>query len=143
MDSCTLQQLLTYIAGMLLAGMYSIVLMQKIRLAVFKMAIDKHGKPDIINSDQGSQFTCALWTEFVDEETKIKISMDGRGRATDNIFIERFWRTLKQDYVYLHPAESGTELYKGLRGYIIYYNNQKSHQGIGRITPAKLYHQAA
>jgi putative transposase len=111
-------------------------------LGVLKLAIDKHGKPDIINSDQGSQFTCALWTEFIDE-AKIKISMDGRGRATDNIFIERFWRTLKQDYVYLHPAESGTELYKGLRRYIIYYNNQKSHQGIGRITPAKLYHQAA
>ena len=55
-------------------------------LEVLKMAIDKHGKPDIINSDQGSQFTCALWTEFVDE-AKIKISMDGRGRATDNIFI--------------------------------------------------------
>ena len=101
-----------------------------------------HGKPKIINSDQGSQFTCALWTEFVDK-AEITISMDGRGRATDNIFIERFWRTLKQDYVYLNPAESGTDLYRGLRGYIIYYNNQKSHQGIGRITPAKLYHQAA
>ena len=111
-------------------------------LEVLKQAIASNGKPEIINSDQGSQFTCALWTEFVDK-AEIKISMDGRGRATDNIFIERFWRTLKQDYVYLNPAESGTELYKGLRGYIIYYNNQKSHQGIGRISPAKLYHQAA
>jgi putative transposase len=78
-------------------------------LEVLKQAIDQHGKPEIINSDQGSQFTCALWTEFVDK-AGITISMDGRGRATDNIFIERFWRTLKQDYVYLHPAESGTEL---------------------------------
>jgi putative transposase len=111
-------------------------------LEVLKQAIAMHGKPKIINSDQGSQFTCALWTEFVDK-AKITISMDGRGRATDNIFIERFWRTLKQDYVYLNPAETGTELYKGLRGYILYYNTQKSHQGIGRITPTKLYHQAA
>jgi putative transposase len=111
-------------------------------LEVLKQAIAMHGKPKIINSDQGSQFTCALWTEFVDK-AEIKISMDGKGRATDNIFIERFWRTLKQDYVYLNPAETGTELYKGLRGYIIYYNTQKSHQGIGRISPAKLYHQAA
>ncbi len=111
-------------------------------LEVLKQAIAQHGKPEIINSDQGSQFTCALWTEFVDK-AEIKISMDGRGRATDNIFIERFWRTLKQDYVYLNPAESGTELYRGLRKYILYYNNQKSHQGIGRISPAKLYHQAA
>ena len=58
-------------------------------LEVLKMAIDKHGKPDIINSDQGSQFTCALWTEFADE-AKIKISMDGRGRATDNILSSGF-----------------------------------------------------
>ena len=64
-------------------------------LEVLKQAIAKNGKPEIINSDQGSQFTCALWTEFVDK-AKIKISMDGRGRATDNIFIERFWRTLNR-----------------------------------------------
>ena len=111
-------------------------------LEVLKQAIASNGKPEIINSDQGSQFTCALWTEYVDN-AEIKISMDGRGRATDNIFIERFWRTLKQDYVYLNPAESGTDLYRGLKNYILYYNNQKSHQGIGRISPAKLYHQAA
>ena len=77
------------------------------------------------------------------EQAGIKISMDGRGRATDNIFIERFWRTLKQDYVYLNPAESGTELYLGLKGYINYYNNHKTHQGIGRIIPVKLYKQVA
>ena len=111
-------------------------------VSVLKQAIEAHGKPDIINSDQGSQFTCALWTEFVDK-AEIQISMDGRGRATDNIFIERFWRTLKQDYVYLRPAESGTELFLGLKKYVTYYNNHKTHQGIGRITPVKLYQQVA
>ena len=111
-------------------------------LSVLKQAMYQYGKPEIINSDQGCQFTCALWTEFV-EQAGIKISMDGRGRATDNIFIERFWRTLKQDYVYLNPAESGTELYLGLKGYINYYNNHKTHQGIGRIIPVKLYKQVA
>ena len=111
-------------------------------LSVLKQAIEQYGKPEIINSDQGCQFTCALWTEFV-EQAGIKISMDGRGRATDNIFIERFWRTLKQDYVYLNPAESGTELYQGLKGFINYYNNHKTHQGIGRVTPGQLYKQAA
>ena len=111
-------------------------------LEVLKRAIDRYGKPEIINSDQGSQFTCALWTEYVDN-AGIKISMDGKGRAIDNIFIERLWRTAKQDYVYLHPAENGSELYSGLRNFFIYYNTRKAHQGIGRITPEKLYNQAA
>lgn len=69
--------------------------------------------------------------------------MDSKGRATDNIFIERFWRTLKQDYVYLRPADSGTELFFGLKKYVNYYNNHKTHQGIGRITPVGLYKQVA
>jgi putative transposase len=111
-------------------------------LEVFKRAIEEHGKPEIINSDQGSQFTCPLWTEFADQEG-VRISMDGKSRALDNIYIERFWRTLKRDYVYLNPAENGTELFKGIKGYISYYNNTKSHQGIGRISPVKLYKQVA
>ena len=78
-------------------------------LYVLKMAIENHGKPEIINSDQGSQFTCALWIEYV-ESKDIRISMDGRGRATDNIFIERLWRTVKRDYIYILPADNGTEL---------------------------------
>lgn len=111
-------------------------------LNVLKQAISQHGKPEIINSDQGSQFTCALWTEYVEKE-EIAISMDSRGRATDNIFIERFWRTVKQDYVYLRPAENGTELYGGLKEFINYYNTQKPHQGIDRVIPAQLYKQVA
>ena len=111
-------------------------------LEVLKQAIAIYGEPEIINSDQGSQFTCALWTEYADKEG-IKISMDGKGRAIDNIFIERLWRTVKQDYVYLHPAESGTELYSGLKVFFIYYNTRKSHQGIGRVTPETLYKKAA
>jgi putative transposase len=111
-------------------------------LEVLKRAIALYGKPEIINSDQGSQFTCALWTEYVDN-AGIKISMDGKGRAIDNIFIERLWRTVKQDYVYLYPAENGSELYSGLRTFFNYYNTQKSHQGIGRISPEKLYRKVA
>jgi putative transposase len=112
-------------------------------LEVLKMAIARYGEPEIINSDQGSQFTCALWTEYIENETKIKISMDGRGRATDNIFIERFWRTLKQDYVYICPEENGTDLYKGLKKFIEYYNNVKTNQGVERMIPAALYKKAA
>jgi putative transposase len=111
-------------------------------LLVLKSAIARHGKPEIINSDQGSQFTCALWTEYLEGEA-IQISRDGKGRATDNIFIERFWRTIKRDYVYICPPSDGIELYKGLKKFIEYYNNKKPHQGIDRVIPAVLYSQAA
>ena len=111
-------------------------------LEVLKQAIQCHGKPEIINSDQGSQFTCPLWTEYI-ESDGIKLSMDGKGRATDNIYIERFWRTLKQDYVYLNPASDGLQLFSGIKEYIQYYNTKKSHQGIDRNIPAKLYKKAA
>jgi len=111
-------------------------------LEVFKQAVATHGKPEIINSDQGSQFTCALWTEYV-EKAEVKISMDGKGRAIDNIFIERLWRTVKQDYVYLHPVDNGTLLFIGLKDFFDTYNNRKPHQGIGRISPVQLYKIAA
>jgi putative transposase len=111
-------------------------------LAVMKQAIKDHGKPEIINSDQGSQFTCEEWIEHMTTE-RIQISMDGKGRAIDNIFIERFWRTLKYDYVYLNPANDGLELYQGLKDYINYYNHELHHQGIDRRIPAELYKPAA
>ena len=97
-------------------------------LDVLKQAIKEHGKPEIINSDQGSQFTCEQWV---------------KGRAIDNIFIERFWRSLKYDYVYLHPADDGLDLYQGVKEYIHYYNHTRHHQGIDRKIPANLYKSAA
>jgi putative transposase len=114
-------------------------------LAVLKQAIARNGMPQIINSDQGSQFTCALWTDYIEKELdgKIKISMDGKGRAIDNIFIERFWRTIKRDYVYICPPIDGTELYQGLKSFIDYYNHNKTHQGIERKIPAVLYKMIA
>jgi putative transposase len=111
-------------------------------LSVLKQAIKEHGKPEIINSDQGSQFTCEDWVEYLKTED-IKISMDGKGRAIDNIFIERFWRSLKYDHVYLNPANDGLELYNGLKEYFRYYNYDLHHQGIGRRIPATLYKPAA
>jgi putative transposase len=65
--------------------------------------------------------------------------MDSKGRATDNIFIERFWRTVKRDYVYICPPADGTELYQGLKTFIDYYNHEKTHQGIERNVPVLLY----
>jgi putative transposase len=112
-------------------------------LSVLKMAIARYGKPEIINSDQGCQFTCDLWTQYVEKEAEITISMDGRGRATDNIFIERLWRTVKQDYVYICPANDGVELFQGFDKFFEYYNNVKTHQGIERNIPVSLYKPAA
>lgn len=111
-------------------------------LQVLKDAIEKYGAPEIINSDQGSQFTSALWTEYLEKEG-VKISMDGRGRAIDNIFIERLWRTVKQDYIYISPADNGFELYQGLKKFFEHYNYYKTHQGIGRVTPISLYDPVA
>ena len=108
-------------------------------LNVLKMAISKYGLPEIVNSDQGSQFTSDLWIDYLeDEKHKINISMDGRGRAIDNIYIERFWRSVKYDYVYPQPAEDGLELYAGLKAFIERYNH-KRHQGIKRRIPSDVY----
>lgn len=112
-----------------------------VSLNVLKESIRMHGKPEIVNSDQGSQFTCKEWTEYLEKE-RIKISMDGKGRALDNIYIERLWRSVKYDYIYIHTIPEGLELYKGLRTYFERYNLKK-HQGIGRKTPESMYKQAA
>lgn len=98
---------------------------------------EEYGTPEIINSDQGSQYTSENWLNCL-KSNSVKISMDGKGRAKDNIYIERFWRSIKYDYIYLNPAENGMDLYRGIDNFIWKYNRRK-HQGIGRIKPIKLY----
>lgn len=105
-------------------------------LDVLKDAIARYGKPEIINSDQGSQYTNPAWTNYLQDQ-KIKISMDGKGRATDNAWIERFWKTLKYNYLYLNPCDTGLELFEGVQGHIEYYHH-KIHQSI-RTSPHKAY----
>lgn len=111
-------------------------------LNVLRKAILVHGKPEIVNSDQGSQFTCPGWIAYL-ESQEITISMDGKGRALDNVWIERFWRTLKQEYVYICPAGNGNILRKGLIKFITYYNNRRQHQSLDRKTPFSRYEYAA
>jgi len=94
--------------------------------------------PDIFNSDQGSQFTSGDFTEKL-EEHGIRISMDGRGRAYDNIFIERLWRTVKYEDVYLKNYESVSEALAGLSEYFTLYNNRRRHQSLGYRTPREVY----
>lgn len=109
-----------------------------VSLEVLQQAIARYGKPEIVNSDQGSQYTSHMWVNYLNA-SEIKISMDGRGRARDNIWIERFWRTIKRGYVYLHPAADGHELHHGVRDYIHYYNYLRGHSAVGDRPPYLTY----
>ena len=101
-------------------------------------AIRKHGVPDIFNSDQGSQFTSEAFTDIL-KSHDIKISMDGRGRWMDNVFIERLWKSVKYEDVYLKAYRSITEVRHGLREYFEFYNTKRRHQSLDRRTPDDVY----
>jgi len=105
-------------------------------------AIEMHGKPEIINSDQGSQFTSLEYIELLAGK-EIKISMDGKGRAIDNIFIERLWKSVKYECIYLNVFEDGVQLYRGLDAYFNFYNTERFHQALDYETPESLYKKAA
>ena len=95
-------------------------------------------KPEIFNTDQGSQFTADAFTSILRSE-EIRISMDGRGRALDNIFIERFWRTLKYEDIYIKAYDTVPRLMGGLGAYFPFYNHERPHQSLGYRTPAEVY----
>lgn len=101
-------------------------------------ALIKWDKPQIFNTDQGSQFTSQ---DFLNPliSRNIKVSMDSKGRALDNIFIERFWRTIKYEHIYLRAYEDGLGLHQGLTEYFRFYNQQRKHQSLGYQTPSKWY----
>ena len=109
--------------------------------ACLQEAIDNYGSPQIFNSDQGSQFTSEnyinIWKENKMEH--VQVSMDGRGRATDNAFIERLWRNVKYEKIYLNAYETGPELMLALTEYFNFYNHERGHQSLNYQTPAELY----
>lgn len=94
--------------------------------------------PEIFNTDQGAQYTSLVFTQLLLNKG-IKISMDGRGRALDNIFIERLWRTVKYENIYMNDYQSVLELRLGLKQYFEFYNQQRLHQSLGYRTPAEIY----
>lgn len=96
------------------------------------------GRPEVFNTDQGSQFTSEAFTSIL-EAAEIRISMDGKGRALDNIFVERLWRTVKYEDIYLKRYETVPQLYAGLRDYFIFYNHYRPHQSLGGRSPADVY----
>lgn len=107
-------------------------------LGVLKQAVTDYGKPQIVNTDQGSQFTSNDFTEYL-KESGIKISMDGKGRALDNIWIERLWRSVKYEDVYLKCYTTVTELEIGIDNYFKFYNENRPHETMKYKTPIEMY----
>lgn len=106
--------------------------------AALKEALARYGTPEIFNTDQGSQFTSIEFTDVL-KEHKIAISMDGRGRCHDNIFVERLWWTVKHEWVYLRPCDHGIEQQRSLAQCFEQYNRQRPHQSLGWQTPDEAY----
>jgi putative transposase len=107
-------------------------------LAAVEEAITTFGAPDIFNTDQGAQFTSHEFTSLL-LENQIAISMDGRGRALDNVFIERLWRSLKYEDIYLKDYESGADLCYGLERYFDFYDHRRIHQALDYRTPHEVF----
>jgi putative transposase len=103
-------------------------------IAALEEAMARHGRPEIFNTDQGSQFTSPRFTDIL-TEAGVKVSMDGKGRWMDNVFIERLWRSLKYECVYLQAFETGSEARAGIGKWITYYNTERPHSALGGRTP--------
>lgn len=101
-------------------------------------ALERYPAPEIFNTDQGAQFTATAFTSVL-EEAGIQVSMDGKGRWMDNVFIERLWRSVKYEEVYLHAYENGSQARAGLAGYFEYYNTRRGHQGLAGATPDQVH----
>jgi len=108
-------------------------------VAALHEALALYGTPEIFNTDKGAQFTSAVFTGIL-KEAGVAISMDGAGRAIDNVFIERLWRTLKYDHIYLNPADSGTTCREGISEYLNYYNQERPHSSLNDQTPDEAYY---
>jgi putative transposase len=107
-------------------------------IAALNEALAKHGRPEIFNTDQGSQFTSLEFTGVL-EEAGIAISMDGRGRCLDNVFIERLWRSLKYEAVYLHEMTDGFAAARVIGTWVAFYNTERPHSALAGQTPAEAY----
>ena len=116
----------------------SVIIDDSFCVSALERALRSYALPDIFNTDQGAQYTSGAFTGVL-KDNDIDISMDGKGRAMDNIMIERLWRSLKYEDIYLKDYETVGELIAGLRTYFEYYNNERSHQSFDERTPAEVY----
>lgn len=107
-------------------------------VAALEEALRKFGTPEILNTDQGAQFTSEEWISVL-KEAGVRISMDGKGRWLDNVFIERLWRTVKYEDIYLHAYQDGREAQQRLVSYFAFYNARRIHQALDYRTPDEMY----
>ena len=110
-------------------------------LEAVKEALEKFGKPEIFNTDQGSQFTSLAFTSLL-KDSGIRISMDGKGAWRDNVFVERLWRSVKYEEVYLHAYDTVSSAKAGLDRYFRFYNSRRPHSSLDRQTPDQLYFES-
>ncbi len=135
---CYLVAVMDWASRMVLSWRLSNTLDSSFCVDALQEAIGRYGRPEIFNTDQGSQFTSDPFTNVLNTE-KIAISMDGKGRWMDNVFIERIWRSVKYEDIYLKAYGSMAELKKGLADYFKFYNEERWHQNFDRKTPAMVY----
>jgi len=109
-------------------------------VAALNEALVRYGKPDIFNTDQGAQFTSEAFTQVL-KDADVRISMDGKGRWTDNVFIERLWRSLKYEEVYLSAYDTIPQAREGIRRWMTFYNHRRKHQALDRKTPDMMYYE--
>jgi len=116
----------------------SITMEKEFCIEMLETALISNKSPEIINSDQGSQFTSNEWIKVL-TDNNIKVSMDGKGRCIDNIFMERFWRSIKQEEIYIKPCDSVKEIRENIKNYINFYNFERPHQSLDYQTPDEVY----
>ena len=135
---CYLVVVMDWASRMVLSWRLSNTLDSSFCVDALEEAISKYGCPEIFNTDQGSQFTAGAFIDTL-RSKGISISMDGKGRWMDNVFIERLWRSVKYEDIYLKGYSSITEVKKGLSSYFMFYNEKRWHQSFDRKTPAMVY----
>jgi len=136
---CYLVAIMDWASRMVLSWRLSNTLDSSFCVDALEEAIAKYGCPEIFNTDQGSQFTAEAFTDTL-RSKNIAISMDGKGRWMDNVFIERLWRSVKYEDIYLKAYGSMAEVKKGLTSYFTFYNEKRWHQNFDRKTPAMVYY---
>lgn len=138
---CYLVAIMDLYSRKILAWQLSNSLDPRFCVTALNEAVERYGTPDIFNTDQGAQFTSQAFTSVLDQHG-VRISMDGKGRWIDNVFIERFWRSLKYEEVYLYAYDDLVEARVGLIRYFGYYNGKRRHSSLGKQTPDAVYGEA-
>jgi putative transposase len=129
---------LDWFSRRVLSWRVSITMEASFCIETLEEALVKHGKPDIVNTDQGSQFTCEAFTDVL-HKNEIRISMDGKGAWRDNVFVERLWRTVKYEEVYLRAYDSVSDARASLGRYLDLYNRRRPHSSLDDMTPDQAY----